>query len=279
MLFLKGLVFGFILAGTVGPMWILCFRRTVAHGPRAGFISGMGIAVADGLYGAVAAFGLTAISGFLLKHSTWIGLLGSLRSVARPCDPEMQSTLLGGYQPDAGGRPRWSGCFDRAPARDVPADGTSVIQIRGAVARLELAAKRGSRGVLSELGPARVLAGDVTRGINVLERLLVEGQDSGTLTNLAAAYLTRAAREQSHADRIRALDYAAHAVALDPELIAEMTVRYARLVGRENVLVGNDCGFSSQAVYQPEVHPTVAWAKFQALAEGARLATKELWGT
>ena len=78
MVFLKGLVFGFILAGTVGPMWILCFRRTVAHGPLTGFVSGMGIAVADGLYGAVAAFGLTAISGFLLKHSYWIGLLGSV---------------------------------------------------------------------------------------------------------------------------------------------------------------------------------------------------------
>ena len=40
-------------------------------------------------------------------------------------------------------------------------------------------------------------------------------------------------------------------------------------------MVGNDCGFSSQAVYRPEVHPTVAWAKFQALAEGARLALAE----
>ena len=62
-----------------------------------------------------------------------------------------------------------------------------------------------------------------------------------------------------------------------PELIAEMIVHYATLVGRENVMVGNDCGFSSQAVYQPEVHPTVAWAKFQALAEGARLASRKLW--
>ena len=78
MLFLKGLVFGFILAATVGPMWVLCFRRTVAQGPMAGFVSGMGIAVADGLYGAVAAFGLTAISGFLLKHSYWIGLVGAI---------------------------------------------------------------------------------------------------------------------------------------------------------------------------------------------------------
>jgi threonine/homoserine/homoserine lactone efflux protein len=75
-LFLKGLAFGFLLAATVGPMWVLCFRRTVALGPLAGFVSGMGIAVADGLYGAVAAFGLTAVSGFLLQHSFWISLAG-----------------------------------------------------------------------------------------------------------------------------------------------------------------------------------------------------------
>jgi len=48
-------------------------------------------------------------------------------------------------------------------------------------------------------------------------------------------------------------------------------------VSRENVIAGSDCGFSSQATYNPEVHPTVVWAKFQAMAEGARLATKLLW--
>jgi len=78
MLFLKGLLFGFLLAATVGPMWVLCFRRTLAQGPLAGFASGMGIAVADGLYGTVAAFGLTAISGFLLRYSYWIGLVGGI---------------------------------------------------------------------------------------------------------------------------------------------------------------------------------------------------------
>jgi threonine/homoserine/homoserine lactone efflux protein len=75
-LFLKGLLFGFLLAATVGPMWVLCFRRTLAQGPLAGFVSGMGIAVADGLYGSVAAFGLTAISGVLLQYGRWIGLVG-----------------------------------------------------------------------------------------------------------------------------------------------------------------------------------------------------------
>lgn len=62
-----------------------------------------------------------------------------------------------------------------------------------------------------------------------------------------------------------------------PELIADQLVTYAGLVGRENVLAGADCGFSSRATFAPEVHPTVVWAKFAALAEGAEIATKRLW--
>ena len=76
-LFLKGLAFGFVLAATVGPMWVLCLQRTLAHGAAAGLASGMGIAAADGFYGAVAAFGLTAISAFLLQYQYWIGLAGA----------------------------------------------------------------------------------------------------------------------------------------------------------------------------------------------------------
>ncbi len=76
-LFGKGLAFGFLLAATVGPMWVLCLRRTLASGALTGFVSGMGIAAADGFYGAVAAFGLTAISGFLLGYSFWIGAVGA----------------------------------------------------------------------------------------------------------------------------------------------------------------------------------------------------------
>lgn len=62
-----------------------------------------------------------------------------------------------------------------------------------------------------------------------------------------------------------------------PELIAELTCNYARLVGRENVMIGNDCGFASQAGSR-EVDPRVAWKKLEALSEGARLATQRLWG-
>jgi 5-methyltetrahydropteroyltriglutamate--homocysteine methyltransferase len=62
-----------------------------------------------------------------------------------------------------------------------------------------------------------------------------------------------------------------------PELIADYIVKYAGLVGRENVIAGADCGFSSRASYAPEVHPTVVWPKFRALAEGAALASKQLY--
>ena len=62
-----------------------------------------------------------------------------------------------------------------------------------------------------------------------------------------------------------------------PELIAEYICNYAGIVGRENVIAGADCGFSSRASYAPEVHPTVVWPKFAALAEGARIASAKLW--
>ncbi len=62
-----------------------------------------------------------------------------------------------------------------------------------------------------------------------------------------------------------------------PELIAERIIRYARLVGRENVIAGADCGFSSQAMYETEVHRTVVWEKFKAMRVGADLATQQLW--
>ena len=63
-----------------------------------------------------------------------------------------------------------------------------------------------------------------------------------------------------------------------PELVKERIVRLAKLVGRENVIAGSDCGFAQQPTHQ-RVHPSIQWAKLQALAEGARLASKELWGS
>jgi len=58
-----------------------------------------------------------------------------------------------------------------------------------------------------------------------------------------------------------------------PQAIADRLVRYAKIIGRENVIAGTDCGIGSRVG-----HPQVGWAKFQSMAEGARIATKELWG-
>jgi 5-methyltetrahydropteroyltriglutamate--homocysteine methyltransferase len=62
-----------------------------------------------------------------------------------------------------------------------------------------------------------------------------------------------------------------------PRLVAERIVTFAKLVGRENVIAGTDCGFAQSQDIQ-RVHPQVMWAKFESLAEGARLASRELWG-
>ncbi len=61
-----------------------------------------------------------------------------------------------------------------------------------------------------------------------------------------------------------------------PELVAERIARYAGLVGRENVIAGTDCGFAQGPLLR-RVHPSIVWAKFEALAEGARIASKRLW--
>jgi 5-methyltetrahydropteroyltriglutamate--homocysteine methyltransferase len=62
-----------------------------------------------------------------------------------------------------------------------------------------------------------------------------------------------------------------------PELVSERIVRLARLVGRENIIAGTDCGFAQSPMYR-RVHPTIMWAKLEALAAGAKLASRELWG-
>ena len=62
-----------------------------------------------------------------------------------------------------------------------------------------------------------------------------------------------------------------------PALVAQRLIRLAGVVGRERVMGGTDCGFA-QGAFIRRVHPTIQWAKLEALAEGAKLATKELWG-
>jgi threonine/homoserine/homoserine lactone efflux protein len=74
--FLKGIVIGFSIAAPVGPIGILCIRRSLAEGPWIGLATGLGAATADAAYGCVAAFGLTAVSSFLVSQKFWLGLIG-----------------------------------------------------------------------------------------------------------------------------------------------------------------------------------------------------------
>lgn len=75
-LFLEGLLIGFSIAAPVGPIGVLCIRRSLAGGALRGLASGLGAATADAAYGFVAAFGLTAVSGFLVRQQFALGLVG-----------------------------------------------------------------------------------------------------------------------------------------------------------------------------------------------------------
>ena len=73
---LRGLIIGFSIAAPVGPIGVLCIRRTLAEGRASGLISGLGAATADAIYGCIAAFGLTFISSILIRQQAWLRLVG-----------------------------------------------------------------------------------------------------------------------------------------------------------------------------------------------------------
>ena len=73
---LQGLVLGFSIAAPVGPVGVLCIRRSMTRGFRSGLVSGLGAASADAVYGTIAAAGLTLVADFLVSQRFWLGLLG-----------------------------------------------------------------------------------------------------------------------------------------------------------------------------------------------------------
>jgi len=73
---LRGVVIGFSIAAPVGPIGVLCIKRTLAEGHASGLISGLGAATADAIYGCIAGFGLTLISDFLISQQVWLRLVG-----------------------------------------------------------------------------------------------------------------------------------------------------------------------------------------------------------
>lgn len=77
-LFFQSVVIGLSIAAPVGPIGVLCIRRTLAQGQVMGLVSGLGAATADAIYGAIAGFGLSAISAILIGHAIWFRVLGGL---------------------------------------------------------------------------------------------------------------------------------------------------------------------------------------------------------
>lgn len=76
--FFKALIIGFSIAAPVGPIGILCIKRTINGGRISGFISGLGSATADAVYGLIAALGLTAVSSFLISYEKWLSSVGGI---------------------------------------------------------------------------------------------------------------------------------------------------------------------------------------------------------
>lgn len=77
-MFVKGLIIGFSIAAPVGPIGILCIRRTLEYGRWIGFVSGLGAATADAFYGLVAGLGLTIVTRFLIDQQSWLHVIGSV---------------------------------------------------------------------------------------------------------------------------------------------------------------------------------------------------------
>jgi threonine/homoserine/homoserine lactone efflux protein len=109
-----GLVLGFTIAAAVGPTTLLCIRRTLGEGRVVGLSSGLGVATADATYGAIAAFGLTAVTDLLVDWRRLLGLVGdalllwlvwkTLRTVpgeAATGAPTRRGGLTGAYRPGA----------------------------------------------------------------------------------------------------------------------------------------------------------------------------------
>ena len=107
-LFLRAFIIGISIAAPVGPIGVLCIRRTLANGKLAGFLSGMGAASADMVYGAIAAFGISAITNALVGNVFWLRLIGGgfllylgiktfLEKPADEAAPVKQSSLFGMY--------------------------------------------------------------------------------------------------------------------------------------------------------------------------------------
>ncbi len=106
--FLRGLIIGFSIAAPVGPIGVLCIRRTLAEGRVSGLTCGLGAATADAIYGLIAGFGITSVSSILISQQVWLRLFGGVflcylgvkTFLARPAEKGVETRgrgLIAGY--------------------------------------------------------------------------------------------------------------------------------------------------------------------------------------
>jgi len=139
---------------------------------------------------------------------------------------------------------------------------------------LQDAARNAADRLENDDGGARSALAQALAALSAQEHLEPQFRDTVFLLTDSLAQTDEALRTLHGYLRRDAWD-AAHLPA--PRLVADRIVQFAKLVGRENVIAGTDCGFA-QATFLRRVHPSIQWAKLEALVEGARIATKQLWG-
>jgi threonine/homoserine/homoserine lactone efflux protein len=145
----KGLVLGFAIAAPVGPIGVLCIRRSLAVGFSAGFASGLGAATADALYGLVAALGLTAVSSWLLAARGWSRVIGGLLLLALALRTFLATPAAGGEIPP------------RRPARGLVRDyaSTFALTVTNPMTILSFTAAFGALGLASGSAAGSLVAG------------------------------------------------------------------------------------------------------------------------
>jgi threonine/homoserine/homoserine lactone efflux protein len=135
----RGALIGFAIAAPVGPVGLLCIRRTFAHGARTGLASGLGAATADAMYGLVAALGVSAVAALLLEHAALLRIVGGLlmaglgvaalaRARAMPTTPQQHGAQL----PASGHAPASAAGAAAQAASPVPAAAQTVAPVPGA---------------------------------------------------------------------------------------------------------------------------------------------------
>lgn len=180
----RGLAVGFTIAAAVGPISLLTIRRTIAHGRRYGLVSGLGVAAADASYGAVAAFGLTAVTSILVGGRTVLALVGGVFLVGLAIRTMLARPAQAAAAADAAERPSLGGAFLSIYGLTMT-NPMTILSFAGIFAGLGLAGRGGLDAGLVTLG---VFLGSSLWWIGLTA---VVGRVRGRITARAMAWINR----------------------------------------------------------------------------------------